>query len=148
MLILTVLFLLCGSGVSAWGADLSAPIDPNTLREKVATATRRVGVLTIDGKLDDEAWQTAEPIDAFLQQDPDDLAQPREKTVAWVVYDDRYLYVAIQCYQEPETIRARLARRDAWNDAAGNKADWVAVSIDSQNDDLNSKIFIVNAAGV
>ena len=148
MLILTVLFLLCGSGVSAWGADLSAPIDPNTLREKVATATRRVGVLTIDGKLDDEAWQTAEPIDAFLQQDPDDLAQPREKTVAWVVYDDRYLYVAIQCYQEPETIRARLARRDAWNDAAGNKADWVAVRIDSQNDDLNSKIFIVNAAGV
>jgi len=148
LFILILLLVFCSSRVSAWEADQPASLDPNTLREKVATATRKVGGLTIDGKLDDEAWQAAEPIDAFLQQDPDNLAAPREKTVAWVVYDDRFFYVGIQCYQEPETIRARLARRDAWSDAAGNKADWAAVRIDSQNDDLNSKIFIVNAAGV
>ena len=53
----------------------------------------------IDGRFDEEIWTTAPAIDDFTQQEPDNMAAPRERTVVQVAYDDRFLYVAARCYR-------------------------------------------------
>ena len=58
----------------------------------------------LDGVIDDEAWLAAESIDDFMQQEPDNMAAPRERTVIQVAYDDRFLYIAARCYaRDPST---------------------------------------------
>src|SRR5688572_24486846 len=66
----------------------------------------------LDGLIDDEAWLAAQTIDDFAQQEPDNMAAPRERTVVQVAYDDRYLYVAVRCFTaDAATISAGLGRR-------------------------------------
>ncbi len=56
---------------------------------------------------------------------------------------------AVRTYDsEPEKIVARLARRDAWMEAAETSADWIGLMFDSRNDDRTAFVFTVNAAGV
>ena len=52
----------------------------------------------IDGRLDDEAWTLAQSIDDMVQNEPDSMKPPTERTVVQVAYDDRYLYVAARCF--------------------------------------------------
>ena len=69
----------------------------------------------IDGRFDEEVWLTRRPIDDFTQQEPDNMAAPRERTVVQVAYDDRFLYVAARCY-------ARGSRRRSAPASAGAAA--------------------------
>src|SRR4249919_3090162 len=52
----------------------------------------------IDGKLDDEAWTVAQAIDDMVQNDPDNMQPPTERTVVQVAYDNRAIYVAARCF--------------------------------------------------
>src|SRR5689334_1182708 len=49
----------------------------------------------IDGRLDDEVWQTAQAIDDMVQNDPDNMQPPTERTVVKVLYDNRSVYVGV-----------------------------------------------------
>ena len=124
------------------------PIDPSKLEYKIANATRIHSPIIIDGYLDEDAWKNKLTITDFLQWDPDNLEKPTKQTEVIILYDEKYIYAGFRSFQKKETIRPILARRDAWMDAAGTKADWVAIGIDSQNDDLNASLFVVNSAGV
>ena len=63
---------------------------------------------TLDGVLDDAAWEQATVIDDFHQFNPVDHAPPSERTVVYLAYDDDNLYVAARMYDsEPDQIRAR-----------------------------------------
>jgi hypothetical protein len=98
----------------------------------------------IDGRLDDEAWMRAAAITDFVQEEPDNLAPPTEATTVRVVYDDRYLYVAVQMQmRNPLDVRDGLARR-------GNAppSDRVFVAFDTTHDHQNAYVFEVNASGV
>src|SRR5437764_950018 len=52
----------------------------------------------LDGKLDDEVWTLAQSIDDFVQNEPENMAPPRDRTVVQIAYDDRAIYVAVRCY--------------------------------------------------
>ena len=52
----------------------------------------------IDGRLDDEAWTLAQSIDDMVQNDPDNMQPPTERTLVQIAYDDRYLYIATRCF--------------------------------------------------
>src|SRR4051812_9239523 len=52
----------------------------------------------IDGRLDDETWALAERIDDLVQNEPDNMQAPSERTVVQIAYDDRYLYIAATCF--------------------------------------------------
>src|SRR5262245_52116126 len=52
----------------------------------------------VDGKLDDEVWDLAQTIDDFVQNEPDNMMPPRERTTVQVAYDERALYVAVRCF--------------------------------------------------
>ena len=50
--------------------------------------------IQIDGQLDEKAWRGAPPIELLLA---DTGARPRQRTVARLLWDDDYFYVAFHC---------------------------------------------------
>jgi hypothetical protein len=111
-------------------------------------ATRASAPPIIDGIIDDEVWENAIIENEFVQFEPYNLAAPSEKTEARLMYDNDYVYVAINNYDtEPEKITGRLSRKDRWMEAFGPHSDWVGVAFDSNNDDRTGYWFAVNPAG-
>ena len=136
--------------VSVYGqSNYLTDYNPDSLRFKMATAVRCSEAPIIDGDLDDDAWNSALPVDEFFQIDPLELAPPSEKTIAKVLYDDESLYISFRSYDsQPERIKRALVRRDNWMEGFNSNSDWVGFSIDSRNDDYNGYFFAVNASGV
>jgi len=66
----------------------------------------------IDGRLDDEVWTRAAVFKNFVQTRPGDNVAPSRETVAMVGYDSKRLYLAFHCYDEPDKVRATVAKRD------------------------------------
>jgi len=117
---------------------------PSAPASRVATAIATLAPPVIDGRDDDPVWQTAQPITAFLEWDPEEGKAPRFQTVAKIAYDQRHLYVFIRCF-DPESgkIQRLLARRDQ-----STPSDMVWVMIDSYHDRRSGYEFAVNPAGV
>ncbi|MGQ9800521.1 MAG: DUF5916 domain-containing protein [Candidatus Saccharicenans sp.] len=112
--------------------------------KKVAQARKiNTHAPTIDGKLDEPAWEHGEWYTDFVQFHPYEGQPPAEQTAFKILYDDSHLYLAIRCYDsQPQTIERRLGRRDL------TSGDYVMVLIDSLHDLRTSYCFAVNAAGV
>jgi len=95
----------------------TAPVQSVSL--PLAAAAPVTGSITIDGKLDESAWAKATPITDFHQQQPNEGAQPTQRTEVRVLYDERALYIGARMYDSlgARGIRAPLARRDQLLDA-------------------------------
>ncbi len=138
-----------GWGLSGQQEGLSPPEGPEAtvFRGGVAPAAvdavRREGALSIDGRLDDQAWQPAPIITDFVQGVPLEGAEPSEPTEVRVVFDDAAIYVAARMYEsDPNVIRARLTRRDE-----RGSFDSFKLSLDPNRDGLTGYEFEVSAAG-
>ena len=104
---------------------------------------------SIDGVLDDAIWSSILPITDFIQEDPDNMAEPTEKTEVYLAYDDHSLYVAARLYDSmPSDITRQLAPRDDWYGAFDEMADWFSIDLDSRHDHQTGFSFAVNASGV
>src|ERR1700747_330631 len=74
---------------------------------------RATGPITIDGELNDPGWKDAVRIDRFYEIQPGDNTPPKVKTIAYVTYDDRFLYIGFRCDDpDPRKIRAHYVERD------------------------------------
>ena len=123
--------------------------NPDSLRFKTSYATRCIDPPYIDGRLDDDSWVQATPVNEFFQIEPIEFSAPSEQTIVRVVYDDNAIYIAFECKDSnPEKIRKPLTRRDNYMDGFASSSDFVGFAIDSRNDDYNGNWFGVNAAGV
>ncbi|GAB5401144.1 MAG: hypothetical protein Aureis2KO_27290 [Aureisphaera sp.] len=99
--------------------------------------------ITIDGVLDEAAWDVVEWTSDYVEFEPDVGTAPTEQTKMKIAYDDKNLYVAFKCYQaDPSTIEKRMGRRDDF------PGDWVEINIDSYNDDRSGFSFTASASGV
>ncbi|HEU0298218.1 MAG TPA: DUF5916 domain-containing protein, partial [Longimicrobium sp.] len=117
-------------------APASAARPPATMQ-----AVRLQGELRLDGRLDEAAWQGAQPSTEFTQSYPDPGAAPTLRTEARVMYDDKNLYVGVRMFDpSPDSIAAPLARRDA----AGVYSDWVHLIVDSRYDRRSAFRFTTN----
>ena len=97
--------------------SINEDINPDSLRYKVAMASRCKEPPIIDGVLEDLSWDFATPIDDFLQIEPVEFSQPSEKTIIKILFDDNALYISFNNFDsKPEKIRAPLTRRDAYMD--------------------------------
>src|SRR4051812_35879824 len=67
--------------------------------------------ITIDGKLDDPAWNVASWTDAFVDIEGDRRPQPRFRTRAKMLWDDKWFYVAAEM-EEPD-VSGSLTKRDS-----------------------------------
>ncbi len=136
---LFVLFLVFNSTLlSAQDSIVSV-----TKRTYVTTALPKNEQITIDGQITEKGWNSSAWNTDFTQFDPDNGSLPSQSTKFKIVYDSKFLYVGIRCYDSiPNKIERRLSRRD---DFAG---DWVEINIDSYGDKRTGFSFNVSAAGV
>ncbi len=99
---------------------------------------------SIDGRLDDPAWQSALVFRDFKTAKPDFGKPPTEKTEFLFAYDAKHLYFGFRCFDSaPAGIKATLAKRDG---ASGD--DSVCLILDMFNDQQNGYAFFVNPRGV
>jgi len=97
----------------------------------------------IDGKLDEEVWKTAAVMRNFIQNRPGDLIAPSKQTEVLLGYDSKFLYVAFRALDEPDKVRATVAKRDAVFDD-----DWVGIFLDTYDDGRRAYELIFNPLGV
>src|SRR5215218_3273821 len=117
------------------------PIDPPLAVPRISQAAGRI---TVDGKLDDAAWQQAAVLDTFYETYPADNTEPAAKTVVYLTYDDHDFYVGIHALDpEPRNIRAPFVERD---NIIGTD-DNVAVFLDTRNDRRSAVELRVNPRG-
>ena len=131
----------------AGGRSASARGEP-TVPEKVGKELQAFYVgdsaPRIDGKLDDEAWRTAQAIDDMLQNDPNNMQPPTERTSVKVLYDDRSVYVGVINYmRDPSKITTALGRRDTFP-----RSDSIKITFDPRHDHLTAYTFDSNPNGV
>ena len=109
-----------------------------------ARAARRNGQLTLDGKLDDAAWQGATPVTEFTQVDPDEGQPGSQRTEMRFLFDEGALYVGAKMYDTEgrNGVRTSLVRRDA-----SFNSDYMEVVIDGFHDHLGRAFFQVNPSG-
>jgi hypothetical protein len=97
----------------------------------------------IDGKMDEELWQSAAVFKDFIQFRPVDLVAPSQQTEVKIGYDSKFLYIGFRAYDEPGKVRATIAKRDAVFDD-----DWVGIWLDTFNDGRRAYELIFNPLGV
>ncbi len=124
--------------------SLGLPLDLRANTQPPVQAKRATQPVVIDGLLSDAAWDSATPIEAFTQQDPDQGAAPRNRTVVRLLYDDEAIYVGARMYDSsPDSIVSRLSRRDG-----GTRSDDFGIHLDPYHDKRTGYYFHINAAGV
>ena len=98
----------------------------------------------IDGDINDEIWQKAQAIDDMIQNDPQNMQPPTERTLVKVAYDDRSVYVAVMNYmRDPARITSALGRRDTFP-----RSDSIKITFDPRHDHLTAYTFDSNPSGV
>jgi len=111
---------------------------------RIVHATRTDSGPRMDGRLDDPVWQSARPINGFIQREPDYWMPSTERTEARVVYDKDAIYFGFDCFfSEGMRVVANNMRRDSelWGE------DNVQILLDTYNDRQNGFYFFVNPLG-
>lgn len=109
----------------------------------IIKASRITQSINLDGKLDEEIWQVCSSFENFYQRDPLEGTAASEKTIIRIAYDDDALYLGAKMYDSnPDSIVARLSRRDEWTDA-----DYITLYLDPYKDKRSGYFFNLSAAG-
>jgi hypothetical protein len=118
------------------------PGDTTIKRKKYVTAHLN-GTITLDGIINEEAWNGAEWGGDFIQWQPNEGHDPSQKTAFKILYDEKYLYIAYKCYDlAPDSIIKRMGRRDEF------PGDWIEINIDSYHDLRTAFSFTLSVSGV
>ena len=118
------------------------PADSVIVRKKYVTNLLQ-GEIALDGKPAEEAWNAVEWSGNFTQYEPHGGKPPGQQTNFKILYDQKFLYVAFQCFDSaPDSIVKRMGRRDEF------PGDWVEINIDSYHDQRTAFSFNISASGV
>ncbi len=100
----------------------------------------------IDGKLDDPAWKNAARAPEFRIPGniPGTYKKPKEKTDAYLCYDDKALYVGIRCH-DSNIDKLKVNAKKNSPAVAGDEC--IEFFIDTNNDKKTFYRFVVNALG-
>lgn len=113
--------------------------------KKRLQAVRTSAAPKIDGELNDNVWQHAQPATGFVENRPVPGRREQEdrRTEIRLLYDDHAVYVAARMYDHPDSVAHELVNRDN----IGN-ADFIGIIFDTFLDGMNGNGFYVTAAGV
>ncbi len=148
--------LLLAFAVTAISASVGTSESASTVTAKGAStgttetpkpslpAVRINGSINLTGKMDDPLWLQAMPVELNWEIMPAENTPAKQKTTAWVLYNNDYLYFGFRCHDSvPSAIRANLSDRDKM---FGD--DFVVVSIDTYNNYQKGLEFAVNPHGI
>jgi hypothetical protein len=110
-----------------------------------ASAARAPAAPTIDGLLNDEAWQQAQPIDTFTQIEPSEGQPATERTEVRILYTANTIYIGVQCFDEDPS---KIVTTDSRRDSALTGQDSFQMIFDTYHDRQNGFIFGTNAVGI
>ena len=112
---------------------------------EVATPAVAKADISIDGRLDDLAWESAALLADFTQYRPLEGISASQPTEVRVLVDADAIYFAIKAFDEnPEQIRATLSERDSFT----RTDDYVRIVLDTYSDQRRAYVFTVNPLGV
>jgi hypothetical protein len=97
----------------------------------------------IDGRLDEPQWKNAAEFTDFVQTEPGDQTAPSRKTIAYMGYDERHLYIAFMCFDDPADLTFSVSNRDR----VGGE-DYVGVFLDTFNSQRRAYILQFNPLGI
>src|SRR5256886_11673264 len=117
---------------------------PAVAQRTTIRATAIPTAVTLDGKLDEPFWATADSIDDFRQREPIEGSPATERTVVKVARDGEALYIVVRCHESNmRRVRASQLRRDADLSTDDN----VRLLIDSFDDRRSAFVFATNPSG-
>jgi hypothetical protein len=134
----------CVSAQQSVAQRLQQEVNDSSIPLRRIKAERASSNLVINGILDEEAWQKVSHKKCFMQWEPEFGKPSTEITRAAVLYNQRFIYIGILCYDsEPDKIISREMRRDAdlMND------DSFHLVFDTFNDKRNGFYFSINPNG-
>ena len=113
-------------------------------QKKTTTAVRITEKIVVDGKLDENVWNTAQDATEFVMYEPDNgkTETYEKRTVVKVLYDDEAVYFGAVLHDNPNNILREIALRDNFK-----TADHFGVYINGYNDGQQDFRFFVSAAG-
>jgi hypothetical protein len=124
---------------AAEGVDF-ATYAPRLQAAKIA----RAEAPKIDGDLSDAAWSKAAIVEDFYQVEPTEGGAPSQKTRAYLMYDERTLYVGFYLYDtDPAKIRRAILARDGQL----RDEDAIRVMLDPYDTRRDGYFFATNANG-
>ena len=124
-------------------APSPASVYSGRARQSDVRAPRLDEAVRIDGALDEPAWSRGSVLTAFTTFNPVDGRPAQDSTEVRIWYAQDALYVGVRAWAPPGSVRATLAERDR----IGND-DWIALHLDTFNDQRRSFVFAVNPLGV
>ena len=128
------------SAVVLTGAETAASRDTHRIE-----ARRIDRAPTIDGRLDEDVWQSAPIVEEFTQQEPREGEAATERTEVRMLYDSSNLYIGVRAFDSaPEGIIATEMRRDSQQML---NEDNFQVIIDTFNDSRSGYMFVTNPLG-
>jgi len=98
----------------------------------------------VDAVLDEEVWEKAVKIDANIEVQPGENIPAPVRTEVLLAYSETHFYAAFRAYDpDPSQIRAHVSDRDKiYSD------DWVALILDTFNDQRRTYDFFSNPLGI
>ncbi len=136
-----LVILVGGILVSDLRAQESSAAETGEVGYRVAPVRSRI---VLDGLLSESDWVDARPIGMIRQREPHQGEPASERTEVKLLFDDRNIYVGIQCFDaEPGRIIATQMARDS--DLAMD--DKVEILFDTFHDHRNAFYFATNPAG-
>ncbi|MCO6511031.1 MAG: hypothetical protein J5I65_09575 [Aridibacter famidurans] len=140
--IVLALLLLATPGFAQSGSPEVPSIDAGE-----AAGPVKIGMTTqppvIDGVVSTEEWINASVFNARFQTYPGENIRPAVRTEALLMFDESNLYVAFRCFDDPEKIRATVAKRDSIL-----ADDNVRIWLDTFDDQRRAYVFAFNPLGV
>jgi len=97
----------------------------------------------IDGVLDEAAWQSANIVDAFVQQEPREGQPATDRTEVRVLYDRGHLYIGVRAFASDPVVATEM-RRDA--DRLFDEDNFQVV-VDTFHDSRNGYMFLTTPLG-
>ncbi|MBD1388489.1 carbohydrate binding family 9 domain-containing protein [Neiella sp. HB171785] len=120
------------------------PAEASSANQQIITVAKTELAISVDGKLDEAAWQQATVVELDIVTRPFDNTPSPVKTQALLIEDGASLYIGFIAHDpNPERIRAFLKDRDkSWGD------DIVGVKLDTYNNQNLAYRFLSNPLGV
>ena len=141
-----ILFLICTTQIFTQGTN-EPFAEGKTNKSYMITLVSSPPL--VDGSIDEAVWVGVPIISDFIQDEPNNMADPSERTEVKLVHDEHAIYVSARMFDtEPDKIVKRLAQRDDWPGGFDDVSDWFSIDFDSRHDHQTAYVMVVNASGV
>ena len=131
-----------GRDYDDWVASVNAATDSDEQKPTVKLRRLNGANISIDGHLDEVAWQNLPGSETMLVIVPDTLKMPEFKTCTRIFYTDEGLYVSADMVQPQNTLVRRFSARDQ-----ELNRDGFSITIDTSGKGLFGFWFAINLGG-